>query len=237
MAVKFVSSIIPTKSWNGCSSFLNRFLSILIAFLCLVVYPGLSQSLSQQLANRPLSHPYNFSQSTDILLQDTTGTVNQEFPDPKDVMFKSMLIPGWGQITNKQIWKVPIVYGMLGGLTWYSVFLNKKYHDYRAAFYNQTQDPSDFRFGQTPPYLAQETNTDFLRSNRNSFRNRRDFIYITIGLAYGLNIIDAYVFAHMRSFDVSENLSIRPSMSPSVVGDGKPGITLSLELLDKKHNR
>jgi hypothetical protein len=170
-------------------------------------------------------------------LRDTLETDTPDFPDPKSVMFKSMMIPGWGQITNKQIWKVPIVYGLLGGLTWYSIYLNKKYHDYRAAFYNISQEDTDFKFGQTPPYLLQETSPDALRNNRNSFRNRRDFIYITIGLAYGLNIIDAYVFAHMRSFDVTENLSVAPSVSPTMLEGGSPGIAISLQLFDKNNQR
>lgn len=150
-------------------------------------------------------------------------------------MYKSLLIPGWGQITNKQAWKVPIVYGLLGGLTWYSIFLNKKYHDYRAAFYNLNREPSenDFRFGQTPPYLVDETSLESLKTNRNFFRNRRDFIYVTIGLAYGLNVIDAYVFAHMRSFDVSEDLSVRTTVKPTILERGSPGLTLSLEIFKK----
>lgn len=234
MAVKFALSTTATKSLKDCWSFLSRFLSLFLFLCCMVPLSGLSQGLSQQ------RHAYS-----EALIQyqsypsyhDTLETAENEVPDPKSVMYKSMIIPGWGQITNKQIWKVPIVYGLLGGLTWYSVFLNKKYHDYRAAFYNLSQEDTDFRFGQTPPYLAQETSGDFLRNNRNSFRNRRDFIYITIGLAYGLNIIDAYVFAHMRSFDVSENLSVAPSVSPSVLEGGSPGITLSLQLFDKKNGR
>ena len=196
-----------------------------------------SQSLSSQLKFD--THNYSVSNS-DLLKRDTlqSEASASRFPDPKDVMFKSMIIPGWGQITNKQIWKVPLVYGLLGGLTYYSIDLTKKYHDYRAAFYNKNPDtPDDLRFGNTPPYLENESSLESLRSNRNFFRNRRDFIYITIGLAYGLNIIDAFVFAHMRSFDVSENLSVRTSVKPSVLASGQPGFTLSMELFKNKSAR
>ena len=44
------------------------------------------------------------STSFDRALQDTTD--RNEYPEPKSVMFKSMMIPGWGQIVNKQTWKV-----------------------------------------------------------------------------------------------------------------------------------
>ena len=224
------------KSWKGCLSFLSRSLSACFLLIFLVVTFGYSQSLSRQL-NRPahdISMPAGKSANHTYFdtLQNESAT--RQLPEPKSVMFKSMIIPGWGQITNKQIWKVPIVYGLLGGLTWYSVDLNKKYHDYRAAFYNLNPDtPDDLKFGQTPAYLANE-NLESLRTNRNFLRNRRDFIYITIGLAYGLNIIDAYVFAHMRSFDVSEDLSVRTSVKPSVLASGRPGVTFSMELFNNK---
>lgn len=146
-----------------------------------------------------------------------------------------MLIPGWGQITNKQAWKVPIVYGLLGGLTYYSIYLNKRYHDYRAAYYNlNDQTPDDFKYGQTPNYLADVQSLESLKANRNTLRNRRDLSYLYIGLAYGLNVIDAYVFAHMRTFDVSEDLSVGASVSPGVTNSGSPGVTLSINLFKRK---
>lgn len=145
------------------------------------------------------------------------------------------MIPGWGQVTNKQIWKVPIVYGLLGGLAYYSIDVHKQYNDYRAAFYNLNDDtPDDERFGPTPEYLQNVNNLENLRTNRNTLRNRRDLLYIGIGLAYGLNVIDAYVFAHMRSFDISEDLSMATRLNPSVLQTGDPGIKLSISLFNRK---
>src|SRR5699024_6908539 len=160
----------------------------------------------------------------------------KKYPDPHKVMFRSMMIPGWGQIINKQIYKVPIVYALLGGLTWYSIHLTKQYHDYRAAYYNQnSQTPNDLRFGPTPVYLK-NVDLSLLQRQRDVLHNRRDFIYITIVLAYGLNILDAYIFAHLRSFNVSKNLSVRPSVHPGIISQpgimaqAVPGITVSFSL-------
>lgn len=138
------------------------------------------------------------------------------YPDPKAVMRKSMLLPGWGQVANKQAWKVPIVYGLIGGLTYYSITLTRDYHDYRAAYYNLTSEVGDFKFGATPTYLADATSGSLL-DQRNFLRNRRDFIYVTIALAYILNFIEAYVFAHLRPFDVSDDLSLESSIEPSTL--------------------
>ncbi len=153
----------------------------------------------------------------------------QEIPNPKAVLRRSLIIPGWGQITNKQVWKVPLVYGLIGGLSYYSVYLTKQYHDYRAAYYNSFATNTDLKFGSTPNYL-EGANTSSLKSNRNFLRNRRDFIYVTIGLAYALNAIDAYVFAHLRSFDVSDDLSMNATLKPEYLANSGMGTIPSLSL-------
>jgi hypothetical protein len=197
---------------------------------------------SQQLNNSLFFQSGGFYANTDIRYRslkfenDTTTTSgNKNLPNPTSVLYKSMIIPGWGQIVNKQAWKVPIVYAVLGGLGYYSVRLTKKYHDYRAAFYNLNPDtPDDLRFGSTPSYIPENANLNEVRDLRNKFRNNRDLVYVGIVLAYGLNIIDAYVFAHMRSFDVSKDLSMRPRLKPAVIAQSNmPGITLSIDLIAK----
>jgi hypothetical protein len=197
---------------------------------------------SQQLNNSILSQPSSFYANSEEYIQgrlfvsDTTAiNGNQDLPNPNSVLYKSMIIPGWGQIVNKQAWKVPIVYATLGGLGYYSVYLTKKYHDYRAAFYNLNPDtPDDLRFGSTPSYIPESANLNEVRDLRNKFRNNRDLVYVGIVLAYGLNIIDAYVFAHMRSFDVSKDLSMRPRIKPAVMAKSNmPGVTLSIDLIAK----
>ena len=96
---------------------------------------------------------------------------------------ESLIVPGLGQYHNDQSWKIPIIYGLLGGLSYYSVYLTKQYHDYKAAYYNAVTDHDDLRFGPTPERLI-GANTNQLKNNRNFLRNRRDLVYVTVGLAY-----------------------------------------------------
>lgn len=145
---------------------------------------------------------------------DNSGVSPDTVPKPSRVLFKSMIIPGWGQVVNRQVWKVPIIYGMLGGLTYYSILMNRNYQDYRAAYYNLQYPDEDPRFGPTPDYIPPDQNLESLRFSRNAYRNRRDLTFIGIALAYGLNIVDAYVFAHMRDFDVSDDLSANIQVGP-----------------------
>jgi len=176
----------------------------------------------------------SFDPSTISIKQEAN---KQEFPDPNAVLRRSLIIPGWGQLTNKQAWKVPFVYGLLGGLVYYSIDLTKQYHDYRAAYYNLNSGNTDLRFGTTPNYLI-GANGNSLKSNRNFLRNRRDFIYVTIVLAHALNAIDAYVFAHLRSFDVSDDLSMNASIKPSFIAANAlrtiPSVSISFSFKNKQ---
>ena len=177
------------------------------------------------LENRISSQHYRTSLLNDSLNQN-------EYPTPKSVMLKSLMIPGWGQIENKQVWKVPIIYGLFAGIGYYTYTLNSDYQDYRAAYYNSFPDNEDMRFGPTPEYL-QGVNANQLQSNRNSLRNQRDFMFVVMGLAYGLNVIDAYVFAHMRSFDVSDDLSANAVVQPALIENRSPGISLKINLQNR----
>lgn len=198
-------------------------------------HPAFARQDSTRIEFMPPVHPENAEGSVKNLEEHSPNPLQEtsRFPDPKMVMKRSLMLPGWGQVTNKQAWKVPLVYGLLGGLSYYSVSLTKDYHDYRAAYYNAASGNNDFRFGPTPDYLV-GANTASLKNNRDYLRNRRDFIYITIGLAYLLNAVDAYVFAHLRSFDVSDDLTLNSALKPGTMwaqGVGEvPSITLSITL-------
>lgn len=202
-------------------------------FLITVLFTGVlelsAQNYSSWHENRPLSSQLRLEYVDFLRVEsDTIQSSSETFPSPKSVLFKSLMVPGWGQIENKQLWKVPIIYGMFAGVGAYTVYLNNNYKDYRAAFYNMNQgDDNDFRFGPTPERLA-DINQNQLQSARNSFRNRRDFMFVVMGLAYGLNALDAYIFAHMRSFDVSDDLSASAKIGPALLHDGQPGIRVSV---------
>lgn len=156
-----------------------------------------------------------------------------EYLDPKSVLYKSLMIPGWGQIENRQAWKVPVIYGVFAGIGYYTYTVHQDYKDYRAAFYNsQRGEDSDFKFGPTPDRLT-GISANQLQQNRNDLRNRRDLMFVVMFLAYALNAADAYVFAHMRSFDVSDDLSATTTIGPDLIAGNAPGIKFSIQLNKK----
>jgi len=220
-------SIIQTMILNDFYRFLMKSISLLLIFF------GLFTSISAQPAFVEQDYFLLENRLTDsAVVQDSIESESrqQEFPQPKSVMLKSLMVPGWGQIINKQAWKVPIVYGLYAGVGYYTYTVHQDYRDYKAAYYNsQRGEDTDFKFGPTPERL-QGVSANQLRSNRNSLRNRRDLMFIVFVLAHGLNAVDAYVFAHMRSFDVSDDLSAKATISPDLLASTAPGIKLSLQL-------
>src|SRR6185295_80648 len=75
------------------------------------------------------------------------------------------------------------------------------------------------------------TNTDLL-ARKDYYRRNRDFCYILGGVTYVLNIIDAYVDAHLKDFDVSDDLTLHTEPYFNLSADGSPvgGISLCFRL-------
>jgi hypothetical protein len=130
-------------------------------------------------------------------------------PEPRTVMIKSLMVPGWGQIVNEQGWKVPVIYAALGGIVAYQIYSHDRYAGYRAAYYNSLAANTDQRFGPTPDWVPAGQPSTLYRANRDLFRNRRDMAVVYVGLAWGFNALDAYIFAHLKDFDVSDDVSMR----------------------------
>ena len=140
--------------------------------------------------------------------------------NPKKAIVRSAILPGWGQITNKKIWKVPIVYGALG-TTSYLFFRNlRQYKDSKNAYILATDgDPNnDYLIKQ--PYFTVKNQPERIRTFRNQVRQKVDYCVLYFVLFWGLNVADAAVDAHLKSFDISDNLSIewKPSLTPTLNG-------------------
>ncbi len=136
---------------------------------------------------------------------------------PSKAAFYSAVIPGLGQAYNKKYWKIPIVYGGLAvtGLIW--DFNNKEYNRFRNALKSRFAGLTTDEFYGTDAEgnaLSEPrvSNDGLIRAQQNS-RRSRDLTMI-IGVAwYVLNIIDANVDAHLKQFNVDDDLAIEPSIN------------------------
>jgi hypothetical protein len=147
---------------------------------------------------------------------------------PRKAIIRSAIIPGWGQIYNKKYWKLPLVYGALGG-TAYVFFDNLQvYKDSRFAYkakYQASRGDSSLLPGVKPEYMVYSLES--LRANRDQFRKYIDYSVLFFVFFWGLNVVDAAVDAHLKSFDVSPDLSllIKPGYSEMA---GTKGISIIL---------
>ena len=141
-------------------------------------------------------------------------------PEPYKATWLAVVLPGAGQIYNRKYWKLPIVYGGFMGCLYAYNWNNQMYSDYRQAFLDimdadpntksyETFFPSGYDYQRNEQYLK-----DLFKKRKDRYRRWRDLsIFACVGV-YLVSIVDAYVDAHLSSFDISEdiNLSIHPEM-------------------------
>jgi len=114
-------------------------------------------------------------------------------------MLRSTVLPGWGQFYNESYWKIPIVWGLSGWFIYLWSDRNDNYKYYKDLYNKSLLESSN---GET----SYKTIRDF-------YRDDRDLYGIYLALTYFLNIIDAYVDAHLFDFDVGiNNITHKPEL-------------------------
>lgn len=142
--------------------------------------------------------------------------------DPNVAVRRSLILPGWGQATNKKYWKIPLVYGALGA-TAYIFFNNiRQYNDARNAYRLaiDTIPSNDYLIKE--PYFSVKDQPERIRVFRNSVRQNIDYSVLFFIAFWGLNVADAAVDANLKTFDVSDDLSlgIKAGYSPMANTNG-----------------
>lgn len=163
-------------------------------------------------------------------------TVNEEIivkkekkkHSPFKATIMSAALPGLGQVYNGKWWKVPIIYGGFGGLIYSSVFNDIKMREYKDAYLIRIDDDPN----TTDQFEGRYSDAN-LRELVDFYQRNRDLSLIFTGVLYALNIIDASVDAHLKDFDVSDDLTMKvrptfqqagPSMTPA------PAVALTFQL-------
>ena len=180
---------------------------------------------------------------------------------PRIVFIRSLILPGWGQISNKQYYKLPIVYGA-AGVGGYFIYLNNKkcntYVEYLKKIKSDTKYELNFKkignidlfevnvikkseillnFNGTklegPEYKDGTTRgpytKDLINNAAKQYRRWKQGTIIGFSAGWLLFAIDANVAAHLKGFDMSDDISA--TLKPSVFdfrGQAAAGITLKL---------
>lgn len=148
---------------------------------------------------------------------------------PRVSTIRSAMVPGWGQINNRQPWKLPFIAGAFGVNIFFIIYNDTRYHYYK----NYLQQASDQGLASTstlsvPLYnqsISRDYNTNQLNTIVSGYRRNRDGSYLLLAVVWAANIIDANVTAHLKTFDMTDDISLKiqptitsPDMATPVFG-------------------
>lgn len=139
---------------------------------------------------------------------------------PHKAVIRSLIIPGWGQVYNHRIWKVPIVYGTLGLIGWAIVFNAKYYKEYLAfteARYRGQPLKANVPAYYVTDYAALQANNvpdQSIYDAKDGYRRNRDLSILGFVAFWGVQTIDAYIdakFIHSYTLDNNFSMHITPT--------------------------
>lgn len=166
------------------------------------------------------SEAYSQTNNTDLKIVADSILQKQIDPlAPARAAFYSAIVPGLGQAYNKRYWKIPIVYGALGTGVYFYSNNNSEYIRFRNAYKQRLKGLDD-------EFKGQYSDATLINAQRTFQRNRDLSLIITVGL-YVLNIVDANVDAHLKQFNVNDDLTFQPAIIPSDINQ-QQNVGLSL---------
>ena len=158
-------------------------------------------------------------------------------PEPRVAVWLSLLVPGGGQIYNRKLWKLPIVYGGYVGRVYALTWNQSTYMDYQRAYVDIMDNDDNTRSYEDflPPHYEIDTSMkdwlkDVFKQRKNKYRRYRDLSIFAFAGMYVVAAIDAYVDAELSHFDISPDLSMR--VEPNFMMDhrGTPTAGFSLAI-------
>jgi nitrogen fixation-related uncharacterized protein len=159
-----------------------------------------------------------------LIAGDTVEIIKpQKHYDPKIASRRSAILPGLGQIYNDSWWKVPILYAGFATNIYFIGYNNEQYEDAKGTVEELLIIEEETGLSPT-----QENELRSARRQTDYWRNNRDLLYITLLGIYGLNVLEATIDAHMKGFDVSDNLALNLKPKVGVISNGAPYIGVGL---------
>lgn len=182
--------------------------------------------------------------AADTIIAPASKNKPKFIPNPKKAIRISLLTPvlGGGQIYNRDYWKLPFVYGAYGA-SLYFIILNVDRYQTMVGHYKEFYilDESNPNFGKLNPdvktvdvYNKSQNRyipmtIDNVRRAKDTYRRWRDWSYFAIAATYAMAAIEANVAAHLKTFDLSEDLTMR--IQPTVTSPGPTTLTPGVKLV------
>lgn len=146
---------------------------------------------------------------------DTTAVVQGQkipfTPVPKKAGLYSAIVPGMGQLYNRQYWKMPVIYAGMAVSGYFLIDNIKRYRDYRKVYIGRIDNDPTTKDDLT--YTTEE-----VKLLQDTYKKYTDLTVLFTAVGYMIQVMDAVASAHLKNFDISPDISMR--MTPVVYGNG-----------------
>ncbi|MDD2530020.1 MAG: DUF5683 domain-containing protein [Bacteroidales bacterium] len=160
----------------------------------------LSKAEKDSIINAKLSTP-------STIIQDNTKTNNsisqKQTHSPLKASLYSTFVPGLGQIYNRQVWKVPIIYAAEGALLYLAITNYRGAQRFKDEYLLRSNNIVE---GRNPEYVNFPDQSIY--NLYYAYQKNFELTIVAGAIIYILNIVDAMVYAHLFDFDISPNLSM-----------------------------
>lgn len=163
---------------------------------------------------------------------------------PKKATIRSLILPGLGQAYNRQYYKIPFIYAGFGVMGYlfvkYRGLSTEAANGYRLLLYgppknyitapSETIPASIFQPQSVPGAVTVDgtkvtevrigefiyRSTAGAKNAYDTYRRYRDLNILLSAALWGLNIVEANVAAHLKTFDLTDDISmqVEPSVLP-----------------------
>ncbi len=142
-------------------------------------------------------------------IADATFNYRGQMPHIRKATTLAALFPGAGFFYTRTYWRIPIYYG--GFAVMGSVI------DYNNRYYTRFKRAYDAVAAGEPDEFGGRYSLDVLKNSRDLYRRNRDFGIICTAAIYLLSVIDTYVIATLKNWDVSPDLGV--TVEPTFFND------------------
>jgi len=218
---------------------------LIIIILHLICIPQLIYAQDTIVVTKPVVKAVN--------VQDTAAIgspVTHKFkPETLKATMMAVVFPGLGQIYNRKIWKIPVVYVGFGALIYSATFNSRNYILYMKAYQDFTDKilETNSYLNVISPAVDPKTYDPMLHAKEYSpsvnsyykdamlrmvdyYKRYRDLSYIGIAGWYLVSILDANVDASLFNYDVSTNLNLTLAPVQMTLPGGYMGAGISVDL-------
>ena len=152
-------------------------------------------------AQQPYSDDYKLS--IDSSMSKNRVKEKRSWSNPKKATIFALALPGSGQIYNKKYLKAGIVYGGFAGLAYMYDFNRDSLSKYQTIY--AAKIDGDTNTIDLYPNRSEAA----VKSDRDFHRKYRDLSLIGFVVLYALQAIDANVDAHLKEFNLNDDLSLK----------------------------